>query len=130
METKVCNSCKQEKSKSEFGLLKSSKDGLRYDCKICKNEKGKLYRDQNKKPKKENYIYSLRTIICAECGIEHTGNFSHIKKFCSKTCANKNRNNREYVKESKLKYLQNNPQKRKIVIIQIILNIEKTIVKN
>lgn len=44
METKTCCKCQLSQSLSEFGKLKSSKDGLRYDCRSCR----KLYRAQNK----------------------------------------------------------------------------------
>lgn len=37
MNTKVCARCKQEKSLQEFYHLKKSKDGLSYQCKVCKN---------------------------------------------------------------------------------------------
>lgn len=42
--TKVCCKCKKELTTISFGKLKSSKDGLRYDCKECR----KSYRDQAK----------------------------------------------------------------------------------
>lgn len=42
--SKQCSSCKETRVLSCFGKLKTSKDGLRYDCKICR----KAYRDNNK----------------------------------------------------------------------------------
>lgn len=41
--SKICCKCKIEMSVNMFGKLKSSKDGLRYDCKICR----KIYRENN-----------------------------------------------------------------------------------
>ena len=41
---KRCCKCKIEKEISEFGKLKNSPDGFRYDCKLCR----KNYRDINK----------------------------------------------------------------------------------
>ena len=42
MEKKICNKCKFENDISEFGILKSSKDGFRTVCKKCrKSEKDK-----------------------------------------------------------------------------------------
>lgn len=61
----------------------------------------------------KKYNYPTRTIICGECGNEHTGQFSHIQRFCSETCRYKNQNKREYVSEQKKRYIQNNPEKRK-----------------
>jgi hypothetical protein len=40
----MCCKCKKEQSIEQFGKLKSSKDGLRYDCKTCRKE----YRAQNR----------------------------------------------------------------------------------
>ena len=42
--SKVCSKCKLAQPIELFGKLKSSSDGLRYDCKICRKE----YREQNK----------------------------------------------------------------------------------
>lgn len=44
MSTKICCKCKKNQDLSLFGKLKSSKDGLRYDCNICR----KKYREDNK----------------------------------------------------------------------------------
>jgi hypothetical protein len=41
--TKICSVCKLEKEINNFGKLKSSKDGYRYDCKSCR----KNYRINN-----------------------------------------------------------------------------------
>lgn len=35
MNTKICNKCKKEKSKTEFSKDKNKKDGLRTICKQC-----------------------------------------------------------------------------------------------
>ena len=44
MTTKKCCKCKIELSVDNFGLLKTSKDGYRYDCKLCRMQ----YRNENK----------------------------------------------------------------------------------
>jgi hypothetical protein len=41
---KICCKCKKEQSTNEFGKLKNSKDGFRYDCKTCRKE----FREQNR----------------------------------------------------------------------------------
>jgi hypothetical protein len=66
----------------------------------------------------KKYNYPTRTIICKECGNEHTGNFSHNQKFCSETCRYKNQNKRDYVYEQKQRWLSDNPEKRKEVAIK------------
>lgn len=51
---KVCCKCKNEVLLSQFGKLKSSKDGLRYDCNHCR----KLYREAMKEHiKNKNKAY-------------------------------------------------------------------------
>jgi hypothetical protein len=42
--SKVCYKCKNEQPNEQFGRLKSSKDGFRYDCKTCRKE----YREENR----------------------------------------------------------------------------------
>ena len=66
----------------------------------------------------KKYSYKTRTIICNECGNQHTGQFSHVQRFCSDTCRYKNQNKREYVAEQKQKYLLENPIKRKQTAIE------------
>ncbi len=53
---KTCCKCKLSQSINEFGNLKSSPDGLRYDCKSCR----KSYCEQNKESirKKQQQYYS------------------------------------------------------------------------
>lgn len=42
---KLCCKCKKQQNDDQFGKLKCSPDGLRYDCKTCRKE----YREKNKK---------------------------------------------------------------------------------
>ena len=48
VENKVCSSCKIEKPSSEFGKNKTKCDGLATECKKCKSEQDRKYRDGNK----------------------------------------------------------------------------------
>jgi hypothetical protein len=50
---KKCNKCKVEKELTEFGKMKASKDGLRSECKSCRNERAKEYREKNREYLKE-----------------------------------------------------------------------------
>ena len=54
---KKCNLCKEDKNKSSFGLLKSSYDGLRDVCKLCRRKKT-LTEDCNLK--KDRSLKSLK----------------------------------------------------------------------
>lgn len=59
---KRCCKCKQELATSSFGKLKSSKDGLRYDCNECR----KAYRQQAKehiKQKNKSYYESNKEVL-------------------------------------------------------------------
>jgi len=114
---KKCSVCKIEKPLSEFGSLKSNKDGLRYDCKNCKKERSRLDRLKNKKPKKEKYSYPYRTIFCMECGVEHSGNFSHTVRFCSEECSQQSikRSNRQ----SSSKRTMNDEQKERSKVTKL-----------
>lgn len=48
MQTKTCSRCKETKPVSEFGKHRITKDGLAYECKACKSEKDRIYRQNNK----------------------------------------------------------------------------------
>ena len=65
--TKLCSSCKKEKSFEFFGKLKSKKDGLRDQCKECRNEATRSeykkdksrFRERSKRyTEKTNYNYN------------------------------------------------------------------------
>jgi hypothetical protein len=47
MEKKVCSKCKKEKEVCEFGKRKNSNDGYNQECKCCRNEYFKKYRQTN-----------------------------------------------------------------------------------
>lgn len=53
---KICNKCKRELGLDKFGKLKSAKDGLRYECKECRNALTR--EDYNKNPDK--YLISSK----------------------------------------------------------------------
>jgi hypothetical protein len=45
MDSKLCRTCSEVKFISEFGKDKNKKDGLTTQCKVCRNNKSKQYRD-------------------------------------------------------------------------------------
>jgi hypothetical protein len=47
METKICTKCSTEKHIGDFYKKKSTKDGLRPECKVCTNEVNKKYVEKN-----------------------------------------------------------------------------------
>jgi len=51
---KVCNSCGKEKPLSSFHKNITAKDGLRSNCKECKNLSDSVYRQNNCEKKKES----------------------------------------------------------------------------
>jgi hypothetical protein len=46
---KYCSKCKQEKDESEFFKNKTTKDGLQWQCKLCKNEYKRNSKESNRK---------------------------------------------------------------------------------
>lgn len=50
---KRCSLCNVEKSISEFGKLKKSKDGKNCQCKVCRNKKRREYVSNNRDKVKE-----------------------------------------------------------------------------
>jgi len=52
---KICNSCNEKKSKSYFGKLSSSLDGLRNMCNMCRRKQYSFeYNDENIKKRRED----------------------------------------------------------------------------
>lgn len=50
---KICYLCTKEKCLSEFPKDKHNKDGHTYDCRVCRRQKEKLWRAENKDVVKE-----------------------------------------------------------------------------
>lgn len=51
METKICVSCKEEKSTASFSKNRNEKDGLKRYCKQCASEQNKRYRERHREKK-------------------------------------------------------------------------------
>lgn len=90
---KKCNKCNIEKELNSFPKNKRSKDGLRSDCKDCRKETRRAYRENNKEKIKEQQKKFLDT------------NKDYFKKYFE--------NNKESLKEYKKKYRSDNPEKFK-----------------
>ena len=53
---KQCTSCKEIKPKSQFLKDNKTKDGLRYECKLCHNLRNRLWHKNNKERGKNTYL--------------------------------------------------------------------------
>ena len=53
MKTKKCSKCKEVKAVDEFQKNKSSKDGLRSQCKVCTSERSRKYYEENREAERE-----------------------------------------------------------------------------
>jgi hypothetical protein len=50
---KICTSCKDNKDIAEFNKNKGRKDGYSNTCRLCSNERSKLYYEENKEKHKK-----------------------------------------------------------------------------
>ena len=63
---KVCGTCKEETPLSAFHKDHRRKDGLRFECKSCKNKKDKKYRQKNPDVAK-NWYQKNRVVFLEAC---------------------------------------------------------------
>ena len=97
---KRCPTCGEEKEESEFGKNKGKKDGLRWQCKACRNAhlRAKYQRDE-----------AYRNANKAMCAIWRKNN-PEKKAAGTRKWAEENR---EAVRASQRAYAERNPEKRK-----------------
>lgn len=106
---KICCKCKMSKPLSEFGKLKKSNDGLRYDCKFCR----KIYNSQNKNSIKEynkKYWDSKKNELCEKNKLYRINNKENI--FVQKKMYRELNNDK--IKEYMKKYLPIKKEKIKL----------------
>jgi hypothetical protein len=60
--TKTCYCCKQEKGLTDFHAKKSSRDGRSGECKECKRESARSYREANPEKVAEQNAGGMRQI--------------------------------------------------------------------
>lgn len=53
MKTKRCTGCEEVKPVSEFHKCKATKDGLAYECKLCKRDRRRKYYESNREKERE-----------------------------------------------------------------------------
>jgi hypothetical protein len=90
---KKCTKCNIEKELNSFQKSKRTKDGLRSDCKSCRKESTRFYREKNKEKIKEEQKKFI------------DNNKDYFKKYAE--------NNKESLKEYKKKYKSDNMDKHK-----------------
>jgi len=102
MEQKICYKCKVNKLVECYGKLKSSKDGLRYDCNDCRKE----YRIQNNvhiQEKNKNYYANNKVSLLVKNKDYREQN---IDKICEQRKEYRNREeNKEHIKQQSKDYL-------------------------
>lgn len=89
IKTKICNKCKQEKELSEFVKDKIAKDGLRSNCKFCKNKNRRAKLTGKKviicdSEKECNRCFKIKKLINFVVSYE---NKSGVRAYC-KECEN------------------------------------------
>lgn len=128
---KNCSRCKIDKHEDEFGINKNSKDGLRSECKSCRNKDDKNDRvfKKPKKPRISQKNNKPENIKCNSCGIEkkfNIDNFISDKHRCfslttiCKVCKKKNRHKDKTVKIRSLRYYSK-PENKMIRTIRDII---------
>lgn len=83
METKICSKCKEEKEVCEFYKRKDTKDGYRFDCKICFNERCSKYRLDNVgkiRDRKRNYFQKNKQTLLEKKQLWRKNNPEQYKK--------------------------------------------------
>jgi len=99
---KICYKCKLELEINNFGKLKSSKDGYRYDCKYCR----KKYNDDNKetiKIKQQEYYINNKQYLLNQHKEYRNKNYSVI---CQQKKEYRNRSEiKEHIKNKNKEYL-------------------------
>lgn len=101
METKICTKCGLPKSLYDFNKRSRSKDGLRSDCKSCREYIAKEYRNTHKDELKESN------------NIWRKNNIKELREIEKKRSATYRKNNPEKVKEGYNNWRQNNPDYEK-----------------
>jgi hypothetical protein len=128
---KTCSRCKINKPKNEFGVSKNSKDGLRSECKSCRNkdERNDRVYKKPKKPRISQKNNKPEYLICNSCGVEkkfNTDNFISDKYRCfslttiCKVCKQKNKSEDKTYKIRRLRYYSKPENKMKRAIHDII----------
>jgi len=122
---KVCIKCEIEKELSEFGKRPDSKDGYRNDCKKCRKEFMKLYKELNSESlsiKKKEYNIKNKEVISLKNKEYNIKNKETIKEKKKEYCL-KNKeslsikskeyreNNKETIRQRKKRYYENNKEK-------------------
>jgi hypothetical protein len=110
MQTKICKKCNELKLLSEYNLRTASKDGYRYECKLCQKRISKTFYQKNKETicykTKEYYENNLESVK-----ERHVKYYQDNKdKILNRTKLNQKNNKEVYNERSKL-WASNNPNR-------------------
>lgn len=107
---KVCTKCNQDKSLEDFHNNKSSKDGKKSACKVCRTSDSKEYRKNNKEKRRvytKEYYQKNKEYVKAKVNEYRKDNIEIVKKRKKKY----REENSEKIKLDKKKYREENPEK-------------------
>lgn len=92
MQTKICGTCKQEKTVSEFNKNRAKRDGLQSSCKSCKKGHQASWYQNNSERHIENvakrkeevraWIREQKSVPCMDCGVRYpyyVMDFDHVE---------------------------------------------------
>lgn len=110
MQTKICKKCNEAKPLQEYNRRAASKDGYRYQCKLCQKNTSQVYYKKNKE------------IICTKSKEYYENNVENVKgrhqnyyqenrdRILTRTKSNQKNNREVYIERSKL-WASKNPNK-------------------
>lgn len=105
---KTCCKCKIEQPLSCFGVLKSTKDGLRYDCKICRTQY-QNQRQEHIKKKNQEYFQANKDLLLTKAKKYRIENKEQIKEQRREYRSR----NKEHIRAKNKEYLPTRKQKIK-----------------
>jgi len=113
--TKICSKCGEEKPATTeyFGKMKSSKDGLRGQCKVCISEYLKQYRKKNKESiqqYKKQWHQENKEYIKEYSKQYRQENKDSIKEYSKQYYKQYYEENKEYYREYNKQYRQENKE--------------------
>jgi hypothetical protein len=107
MEMKICGRCKIQKSISDFGKNKGTKNGLQSSCRVCKSEQDREYRAKNKDKiiaRGKKYYQDNKEEFSRKYKEYYRENSDKVKAKVKKY----RENNPKVIKERKKKYYEDN----------------------
>ena len=104
MKTKKCTKCGKDKDVKEFAKAKTGKYGVRGDCKQCREQAQKIYRDNNKdqlNTNSANYYLKNKEQILERCKKYYINNKDVIDKRNKQWGLNNKEQRRDYLRNKR-----------------------------